>query len=101
MLNLKNNYSQRDVKVLTDQLVAAVDRLAAQMPQTGTVTLATGVTSTVVSNSRVTPQSVIALSPAHPNAQGVSYSYEAGAGEFTVFHTNSAVADRTFGYVIF
>ncbi len=101
MLNLKVNHTSRDVKVLTDQLIAALDRLTERMPQTGTMTMAIGANSTSVANARVTLQSVILLSPMHPNAEGVTYSCTVGTGEFTVFHENNATADRTFGYVIF
>ncbi|MBB4230027.1 hypothetical protein [Rhizobium mongolense] len=101
MLNLKINHTPRDVKVLTDQLIAGIDGLNDKMPITGTVTFATGAASTVVTNAKVTPTSVVVLSPKHVNAQGVTYYYTAGTGQFTVFHANNATANRTFGYAVF
>ncbi|KWV45670.1 hypothetical protein AS026_15810 [Rhizobium altiplani] len=101
MLKLKQNHTPRDVKVLTDQLVDGVNAISSSLPATGTVTFATDVASTVITNAKATPQSVVVLSPAHPNAAGVTYSYTAGAGQFTVFHASNATANRTFGYVIF
>lgn len=100
MLKLKQNHTSRDVKVLTDQLVDSVSGLTSYVPKTGNLTLAVSVTSTLVTDARVVPQSVILFSAISPTSQGLTH-HVAATGQFTVFHDSSTDADRTFAYVIF
>ncbi len=69
----------------------------------GTVTLTTGVTSTIVVDSRVGYNSVIILSPTTANAvAAISTTYVStyGDGTFTITHASGASVDRTFKYTI-
>ncbi len=73
----------------------------------GTVTLATGAATTVVNTFTGTcaPNSVPDLIPASVSAAtefgaGIWYISSVGVDTFTITHTNSATADRTFFYVI-
>lgn len=76
-----------------------------RMDAVGEVTLAANVTTTVVTDNRVTKNSVICLSPTTANAAGaLATSYIADGGyathEFTITHANNAQTDRTFRYII-
>ena len=68
----------------------------------GEVTLATGTTTTVVTDPTVTPDSVIILVPLTASARSETMYVLAAdqlLGSFTITHTNSAVADRTFRWL--
>ena len=65
----------------------------------GTVTLTTSSATTVVSDNRVGPDSVITFMPTSANAAGDSIYVSARSnGQFTITHTNNSLADRTDGY---
>lgn len=69
----------------------------------GTVTLAQSTTTTVVTDTNVADDSVIALMPTTANAVSAdTYWYIATVinGGFTITHDNNAAADRTFKYLI-
>jgi hypothetical protein len=69
----------------------------------GDVTLATGTTTTVVTDPTVTPDSVITFVPRTTSAQAeppmVVLAADQLLGSFTITHSNSAVADRTFRWI--
>lgn len=70
---------------------------------TGTVTLAVSpATSTTLTDSRITPSSVLKLMPTTATAAAeLATLYVACAvGSATVNHSASAAADRTYGYEI-
>lgn len=69
----------------------------------GTVTLTASAATTVVSDRRVGPNSVITFMPTTANAaaeigNGTMYVSARSDGTFTVTHANNAQTDRTFGY---
>ena len=68
----------------------------------GEVTLATGTTTTTVTDPTVTPDSVIILAPLTASAQAETMYVLAAdqlLGSFTITHSNSAVADRTYRWL--
>ncbi len=74
-----------------------------RMDAVGEVTLAASVTTTVVTDNRVTKNSVIVLSPTTANAAGAlatTWIADYDTHEFTVTHANNAQTDRTFRYII-
>lgn len=69
----------------------------------GTVTLATGATVTVVTNQVCTPAAMVTLSPRTPNAAAAlptTYVSATAKGQFTITHANAATTDRIFDYEI-
>lgn len=69
----------------------------------GNVTLSTGGTTTTVNDTRATIHSVILLMPtsaAAASALGTLYVSGRTNGNFTLTHAVSAMADRTFEYVV-
>lgn len=84
----------------------AIQQLAAgRSNAVGTVTLATGAASTVVSDNNVAPGSVPILMPATANAaaevgNGTIYVSAVANKSFTITHANSATTGRTFRYAI-
>lgn len=69
---------------------------------TGTVTLATGVTTTTVTNVNCSIEAQILLSPKTANAAGAvatTFVSAVANGSFTLTHANLGTTDRTFGYV--
>ena len=73
--------------------------------QTGTVILTASVASTTLTDSRITPSSVIALMPTTANASaeqgnGTIYIATTINGSATITHANNATSDRTFKYSI-
>lgn len=84
------------------QMAAAINELVRQFENTGSVTLTSSVTSTVVSNPKIIPSSVVMLQPktsAAASALATTYISSIGAGQFTIAHTSATTA-RTFDYVI-
>ena len=74
---------------------------------TGEFTLTASVASTVLSDTRISPQSVIVWHPRTANAaaelaNGTMYITDAnmGSGTATVTHANNAQVDRTFRYAV-
>lgn len=68
---------------------------------TGSVTLAAGATSTVVSAINCAPQSAVFLSPKTANAAAAiatTFISSVGKQTFTITHANSAQTDRSFFY---
>ncbi|UZE51912.1 hypothetical protein ONR75_15890 [Rhodopseudomonas sp. P2A-2r] len=68
----------------------------------GTVTLAAGAASTVVTAPNCAPQCSVLLFPKTANAAaGAAGTFVStvGIGSFTVSHANNAQTDRTFFYV--
>jgi hypothetical protein len=70
----------------------------------GEVTLATGTTTTVVTDPTVTPDSVIIFDPLTSSARtALALTYVLAAdrllGSFTITHGSSAVTDRTFRWL--
>lgn len=69
----------------------------------GTVTLMTGTVSTVVTDFRVGPNTVISLMPTTDNAAAaIPSTYISGrsAEAFTITHANTTTADRAFAYSV-
>lgn len=69
----------------------------------GTVTLTASAATTVVSDRRVGPNSVITFMPTTANAaaeigNGTMYVSARSDGSFTITHANNAQTDRSFGY---
>lgn len=83
----------------------AIQQLAAgRSNASGTLTLAAGATSTVVSAVNCAPGSAVLLFPATANAAAAlatTFVPVAAVGNktFTVTHANNAQVDRTFFYV--
>ena len=76
-----------------------------RMDAGGEVTLSANVASTVVTDNRVTKNSVVVLSPTTANAAAaLATTYIADGGYdtsgFTVTHENNTQTDRTFRYII-
>lgn len=90
------------------KIVLAIQQLAAgRSNAVGTVTLATGAATTVVSTPTgiCAPGSVPILIPTTANAAtefgaGTWYISSVGLSTFTITHTNSATTGRTFLYAI-
>ena len=95
---VRTNPSLRELQLVVNEL------LNGRSNNTGTVTLSTSTTTTTVNNPIVHENSVVLLFPQTASAateQGAGGLYAvAGDGSFTVTHSNSATADRTFGYVV-
>lgn len=91
------------------KIVLALQQLAAgRSNATGTVTLATGAATTVVTPTQsgmIAPASAVKLTPttaaaAVEAASGNLYVSSVGKDTFTITHTNSATTGRTFMYAI-
>jgi hypothetical protein len=88
------------------KVVLAIQQLAAgRSNATGTVTLATGAASTVVTDQNCAAGSTPILTPATANASaefgnGTIYISAVANGSFTITHANSATTGRTFLYAI-
>ncbi len=88
------------------KIVLAIQQLAAgRSNAVGTVTLATGVATTVVTDKNCAAGSTPLLTPATANAatevgNGTLYVSAVANGSFTVAHANSATTGRTFLYAI-
>lgn len=67
---------------------------------TGEVTLTENVTTTVVSNMIVSPDSSIFLTATTSNAAAETPYIVAGDEQFTITHANAATTDRTFNYMV-
>jgi hypothetical protein len=86
------------------KIVLAVQQLAAgRSNATGTVTLATGASTTVVTDKNCAAGSTPLLTPTTANAaaeigNGTLYVAAIANGSFTVTHANSATTGRTFLY---
>ena len=84
----------------------ALQQLAAgRSNAVGTVTLATGASTTVVSDPNCAAGTVPLLTPASANAaaevgNGTMYVSAVANGSFTITHANSATAGRTFLYAL-
>lgn len=90
-------------------IVLAIQQLAAgRSNATGTVTLATGSATTVVTPTQtgmVAAGSTVMLTPTTANAatevgNGTMYVSAVANGSFTITHANSATTGRTFLYAI-
>ena len=71
---------------------------------TGTVTLATSATSTVVTETRCGGDSIILLMPTTLNAAGAlstTFVSTVGKQTFTITHVSNSQNDRIFRYTIF
>lgn len=91
------------------KIILAIQQIAAgRSNATGTVTLSTGATSTVVTTKQagviavgstplLTPNTAAAATEA---ASGNMYVSAVANGSFTISHTNSATAGRTFLWAI-
>lgn len=69
----------------------------------GSVTLRSGTVSTVVTDFRVGPGTVIGLMPTTANAAAdlvTTYISSRSAQAFTITHANAATGDRTFAYSV-
>ena len=88
------------------KIVLALQQLAAGRSNAiGSVTLATGAATTVVSDKNCAVGSTPLLTPATANAatelgNGTMYVSAVANGSFTITHANSATAGRTFLYAI-
>lgn len=73
------------------------------LANTGTVTLGTGTVATVVTDARVSINSVPILQPATANAaSGVATTFVStvSAGGFTITHSSNGSADRVLRYAL-
>ncbi|WVT74018.1 hypothetical protein QM996_02570 [Sinorhizobium chiapasense] len=85
----------------TRQMAQVINDLVRQFDNTGSVSLTNSTTSTVVSNPKVLPSSVVILQETSPAAFAAQAYVSAKAnGQFTITHL-SATTTRTFDYVIF
>ena len=69
----------------------------------GTVTLASSAASTLVTDFRVGPATVVCLMPTTLNAAAAlasTYISSRSAGAFTISHANTGTADRAFAYSV-
>jgi hypothetical protein len=88
------------------KIVLAVQQLAAgRSNAVGTVTLATGSATTVVSDKNCAAGSTPLFTPATVNAaaeigNGTMYVSAVTNGSFTIAHANSATTGRTFLYAL-
>ena len=88
------------------KIVLAVQQLAAgRSNAVGTVTLATGLGTTVVADKNCAAGSTPLLTPTTANAatevgNGTIYISAVANGSFTITHANSAATGRTFLYAI-
>lgn len=88
------------------KIVLALQHLAAgRSNAVGSVTLATGSTTTTVTTANCAQGSTPILTPASANAatevgSGTMYVSAVANGSFTITHANSATAGRTFLYAV-
>ena len=88
------------------KIILAIQQLAAgRSNAVGSVTLATGSSTTVVSAPNCAVGSTPILTPASASAaielgNGTLYVSAVANGSFTITHANSANAGRTFAYAI-
>lgn len=88
------------------KIVLAIQQLAAgRSNAVGSVTLATGLSTTTVSTPNCAAGSTPILTPATANAaielgNGTMYVSAVANGSFTITHANSATTGRTFLYAI-
>lgn len=88
------------------KVILALQQLAAgRSNATGTVTLVTGASTTVVSDPNCAAATVPLLTPVSANAatevgNGTMYVSAVANGSFTITHANSATAGRTFLYAL-
>ena len=88
------------------KIVLAIQGLAAgRSNAVGTVTLATGVSTTTVSTPNAASGSTPILTPASPGAatehgNGTIYVSAVANGSFTITHVNSTTPGRTFFYAV-
>jgi len=88
------------------KIVLALQQLAAgRSNAVGTVTLATGAATTVVTDKNCAAGSTPLLTPVTANAatevgNGTIYVSAVANGSFTITHSNSATSARTFLYAL-
>jgi len=88
------------------KIILAIQQLAAGRSNAiGTVTLATGSTTTVVSDNNCAVGTVPLFTPVTANAateagNGTMYVSAVTNGTFTITHANSATTGRTFLYAL-
>jgi hypothetical protein len=88
------------------KVILALQQLAAgRSNAVGSVTLATGAATTVVSDKNCAAGSTPILTPATASAaaelgNGTMYVSAVANGSFTITHANSATAGRTFLYAL-
>jgi hypothetical protein len=88
------------------QVAAVVNRVAqGKLNCTGSVVLATGAGTTVVTDARVTASSVILLMPMTANAavelgDGMLFVSARDKGSFTLTHANNGQTDRWFDFAV-
>lgn len=88
------------------KVILALQQLAAgRSNATGTVTLATSASTTVVTDANCAVDTVPLLTAVTANAatevgNGTIYVSSVAMGSFTITHANSATAGRTFLYVL-
>jgi hypothetical protein len=88
------------------KIVLAIQQLAAgRSNAAGTVTLATGAATTIVTDKNCAAGSTPLLTPATANAateasNGTMYVSAVANGSFTITHANSATTGRTLLYAI-
>jgi hypothetical protein len=88
------------------KVILALQQLAAgRSNAVGAVTLATGASTTTVSDPNCAAGTVPLLAPASANAaaeagNGTMYVSAVANGSFTISHANSATAGRTFHYAL-
>lgn len=96
----------RDVNGHLRLVVNALRELAnGRVDSTSTVTLTANQATTVVTDPRVGPDSVILFEERSANAAaeraaGTMYTSSKGDGTFTITHANNAQTDRSYGYVV-
>ncbi len=88
------------------KLILALQQLAAGRSNAiGTVTLATGASSTIVTDRNCAAGSTPLLTPVNADAageigNGTLYISAVANGSFTIAHANSSVTGRTFLYAL-
>jgi hypothetical protein len=88
----------------TDQIVNAINAiLRGRSNATGSVTFTASVTSTTITDPRISADSVILLVPQTANAAGAvatTYQGVTANGSAVIQHANTGTTDRTFRYVV-
>lgn len=87
-----------------EQIVLALNAiLTGRSNAVGTVTLTASVTTTTITDPRISADSAIVLAPTTANAAGAiatTYQGTTANGSCVINHANAASTDRTFKYVV-
>jgi hypothetical protein len=74
--------------------------LLGRVNSTGEITLTASSATSTIERPYITAQSVVLLMPTTANAGSETFYISCTNGVATLYHTNSAVADRTFKFAV-